>query len=130
MNMCEKTKAVLDVLETRKKPLSKGEIMTVFKKVVEDNERMGARMTNIESRMTSLEEKTENGFKDVRQQLDTIKSLIEEKHRKPTLYEIIVALKDHKMFWIFLTVFCLIIGSLLGVQTSGFNGILHIGGVE
>ena len=52
--MCEKTKAVLDILETRKKPLTKGEIMTVFKKVVEDSEKMGVRMTNIEKRMSSL----------------------------------------------------------------------------
>lgn len=126
--MCEKTKAVLDVLEARKKPLTKGEIMTVFKKVVEDSEKTGVRMTNLEKRMTSLEEKTENGFKDTFAQLENIKKLIEEKHRTPTLLETVVALKDHKMFWICLIVVLLIIGSLLGVKTSGFNGILNIGG--
>jgi superfamily II RNA helicase len=126
--MCEKTKAVLDILETRKKPLTKGEIMTVFKKVVEDSEKMGVRMTNIEKRMSSLEEKTDNGFKSMTEQFEKIKSLIEEKHRTPTLLETVVALKDHKMFWIFLIVVLLIVGSLLGVKTSGFNGILNIGG--
>lgn len=126
--MCEKTKAVLDILETRKKPLTKGEIMTVFKKVVEDSEKMGVRMTNIEKRMSSLEEKTDNGFKSMSEQFDSIRKLIEEKHRTPTLLETVVALKDHKMFWIFLIVSLLILGSLLGVKTSGFDGILHIGG--
>lgn len=126
--MCEKTKAVLDILETRKKPLTKGEIMTVFKKVVEDSEKMGVRMTNIEKRMSSLEEKTDNGFKSMSEQFDSIRKLIEEKHRTPTFLETVVALKDHKMFWIFLIVFLLILGSLLGVKTSGFDGILHIGG--
>lgn len=126
--MCEKTKAVLDILETRKKPLTKGEIMTVFKKVVEDSEKMGVRMTNIEKRMSSLEEKTDNGFKSMSEQFDSIRKLIEEKHRTPTLLETVVALKDHKMFWVFLIVVLLILGSLLGVKTSGFNGILNIGG--
>lgn len=126
--MCEKTKAVLDILETRKKPLTKGEIMTVFKKVVEDSEKTGVRMTNIEKRMSSLEEKTDNGFKSMSEQFDSIRKLIEEKHRTPTLLETVVALKDHKMFWVFLIVFLLILGSLLGVKTSGFDGILHIGG--
>lgn len=128
MKMCEKTKAVLDILETKKKALTKGEIMTVFKKVVEDNEKMGERMTSVEKRLTSLEQKTENGFKDMSDQFEKIKKLIEEKHRTPTLLETIVQLKDHKMFWICIIVFLLLVGSLLGVKTSGFNGILNLGG--
>lgn len=87
----------------------------LFQKVIEDAEKMGTRMTNIEKRMESLEGK-----------MDKVLQLLE--NRPKTLFEKILLLKDHKLFWISIIVTLLIIGGLLGVPTTGFNGLLSLGG--
>lgn len=92
----------------------------LFQKVIEDNEKIGARMTNLEKRMEALETKMDAGF-------DDIKRLI-EKNKPMTLFDKIMALQSHKMFWITVIVALLVLAGLLGVPTTGFNGILNIGG--
>jgi len=124
--MCERTKAAVDMLSQNKKTITKGEIVMVFRKVIEDSEKMGVRMTEIEKRMGSLEEKVEAGFIGLTSQFNELKRLLEKK--EPTLFEKIMALKDHKLFWVSIIISLLILGGLLGVPTTDFKGILNIGG--
>lgn len=118
--MCDHTKTAIEVIQAQpRKTLSKEETLMLFKKVIEDNEKLGGRMTNMEKRLEALETKMEAGFKD-------IKELLEK--RPLTVFEKIVALKDHRMFWITIIVTLLIISALMGVPMTGFNGILNVGG--
>lgn len=119
--MCDKTKTAIEVIKTqRRKTLSKEETLMLFNQVIKDNEKMGERMTNIEKRMESIENKMEAGFEEIKQ-------LIAKTHRM-TLFEKIMALSTHKYFWITLIIILLIVGGILGVQPSGFNNILTVGG--
>lgn len=124
--MCERTKAAVDMLSQNKKTITKGEIVMVFRKVIEDSERMGVRMTEIEKRMSSLEEKVEAGFIGLTSQFHELKRLLEKK--EPTLFEKIIALKDARLFWVAIIVGIIIVGGLLGVKISELAGILTIGG--
>lgn len=124
--MCERTKAAVDMLAQNKKTITKGEIVMVFRKVIEDSEKMGVRMTEIEKRMTSLEEKMDAGFNGLYSQFQELKNLIEKKDL--SLFEKIMALKDHKLFWVSIIISLLILGGLLGVPATDFKGILNIGG--
>ena len=126
--MCDKTRTAVEVIKAQKrKTLTKEETLMLFKEVIEDNEKMGEkitvmgeRMTNLEKRMESLENKMDAGFAD-------IKKLIEDS-RRMTLFEKIMALSTHKYFWITLIITLLIIGGILGVSPSGFNSIVTLGG--
>ena len=118
--MCDKVRTALDMAKQRKN-LTKGDIIVMFEQVVYDLSKQGDRMTNIEKRMESLESKMEAGFAD-------IKKLIEEKNKRLTLFEKIMALSTHKYFWITLIVILLLLGGLMGVPTTGFNGLLTLGG--
>lgn len=114
--MCDKVKTALDVIRTQKgKSLTKEVTLMLFQKDIEDAEKMGTRMTNIEKRMESLEGK-----------MDKVLQLLE--NRPKTLFEKILLLKDHKLFWISIIVTLLIIGGLLGVPTTGFHGLISLGG--
>ena len=119
--MCERTKAAIDILQEQKRTLTKGEIVMVFRKVVEDLEKQGDRMTRLEEKVTSLENKVAAGFAE-------IKAMLEEQSKKRTLFEEILLLKEHKWFWISLIVTLLILAGLLGVPLTGFNGILTVNG--
>lgn len=119
--MCDKTKTAIEIIKAQKrKTLSKEETLMLFQEVIQDNEKMGARMTNLEKRMESLENKMDAGFAD-------IKRLIEDS-RRMTLFEKIMALSTHKYFWITLIIVLLIIGGVLGVSPSGFNNVVTLGG--
>ena len=125
VKMCERTKAAVDMLQQQKRTLTKGEIITVFKKVIDDldqqGKQMGDRMTRLEQKVASLETKVDAGFAE-------IKAMLEEQGRKRSLFEEILLLKEHKWFWISLIVTLLILAGLLGVPLTGFNGILTING--
>ena len=125
VKMCERTKAAVDMLQQQKRTLTRGDIITVFKEVVDDldqqGKRMGDRMTRLEQKVTSLEAKMDSGFAE-------IKALLEEQCKKRSLFEEILLLKEHKWFWISLIVVLLILASLLGVPLTGFNGILTVNG--
>ena len=92
----------------------------LFQKVIEDSEKMGVRMTNLEKRIESVENKLDVGFAE-------LKALI-EKNKPLTLFDKIIALQSHKMFWITVIIALLVLGALFGVPVSGFHGILTVGG--
>ena len=119
--MCDRTRTAIEIIQAQpRKTLTKEETLMLFQKVIEDNEKIGARMTNLEKRMENLETKMDAGFAD-------IKKLIEQ-NKPMTLFDKIMALQAHKMFWITLIVLLLILAGLFGVPVTGFNGILNIGG--
>lgn len=119
--MCDKVRTALEVIKTQKnKSLTKGEIVILFQQVVSDLSKQGEKMTNLEKEVSALKEEMRAGFAD-------IKKLIEDK-KTMTLFEMIMALSTHKYFWMTLIVFLLLLGGLLGVPTTGFNGLLSLGG--
>lgn len=119
--MCDRAKTAVEVIRSQKrKTLTKEETLMLFQKVIEDSEKMGVRMTNLEKRMETLETKMDAGF-------DEIKKLIAA-NRPLTLFEKIVALKDAKFFWISIIILLLIVGGILGVKPDLFGGIVSIGG--
>jgi len=120
--MCDKVRTAIEVIKAQKrKTLSKEETLMLFNQVIKDNEKMGERMTNLEKRMENLETKMDAGFSE-------IKKLIEERTKRLSLFEKIMALSTHKYFWITLIIVLLIVGGLLGVPTTGFNGLVSLGG--
>lgn len=126
--MCRQDVA-LEMLKSqpRKGGLSTGQIKLAeaqaadFKSQKGEIKMLGERMTNVEKRLETLENTVVTGFAE-------IKKILEENKKPRTLFEKIIALQDHKFFWITLIVSLLILGALFGVPVTGFNGILNIGG--
>lgn len=120
--MCDKVRTAIEVIKTqRRKTLSKEETLMLFNQVIKDNEKMGERMTNLEKEVYLMKEEMRAGFAD-------IKKLIEERNKRLTLFEKIMALSTHKYFWLTIIVILLLVGGFFGVSPSGFNGILGLGG--
>lgn len=118
--MCDKTKTAIEIIQAQpRKTLTKEETLMLFQKVIEDNEKIGVRMTNLEKRMETLETKMDAGFRDLRD------LILKKEHG--LLYKILLG-ENAKYFWITIIITLLILGGLLGVPTTGFNGILSIGG--
>lgn len=118
--MCDRTRTAIEIIQAQpRKTITKEETLMLFQKVIEDNEKIGVRMTNLEKRMETLETKMDAGFKD-------LKDLI-LKREHSLLYKILLG-ENAKYFWITIIVAMLLLGGLLGVPTTGFNGILNIGG--
>lgn len=118
--MCDKVQTALEVIKTQqKRTLTKGEIVMLFQQVVSDLNKQGEKMTNLEKRMESLENKMDAGFTE-------LKKLIEDK--KVSFWDKIPLLKDiPNLAWILLIIICLIIGSVFGanvdfVKYLGFGG--------
>ena len=88
---------------------------------------LGERMTNLEKKMSALEEEQTRRFDNIEKQMSELKKLIIE-HNNRTLYDKILALKDHKYFWLTTIITILVLAALFGVPVSGFHGILNIGG--
>lgn len=120
--MCDKVRTAVEVIKTqRRKTLSKEETLMLFNQVIKDNEKMGERMTNLEKEVSLIKEEMRAGFAD-------IKKLIEERTKRLSLFEKIMALSTHRYFWYTVIISLLIIGGILGVSPSGFNNILNFGG--
>ena len=119
--MCQNVRSAIDVIkiQSNRKTLTRTETIMLFEKVIEDSQKMGDRMTNLEKRMEAIETKMDAGFKD-------LKNLILKRERG-LLYNILLG-ENAKYFWIAIIVAMLLLGGLLGVPTTGFNGILNIGG--
>lgn len=123
--MCDKVRTAVEVIKTQKrKTLSKEETLMLFQKVIEDNTKMGERMTNLEKRMASLEEETRHGFDEANQRLHELAQIM----REPSLIQKILLGESAKYFWITVIITLLILGGLLGVPTTGFNGLISLGG--
>jgi len=115
--MCDKVQTALEVIKTQsKKTLTKGEIVMLFQQVVSDLNKQGEKMTSLEKRMESLENKMDAGFAE-------IKKLIESE-KKPSFWEKVPLLKEiPTWFWIILWTVVLIIGALLGVNPDFIKNI-------
>lgn len=85
------------------------------------------RITNLEKDLASSRTEQREGFNSLQSQISELKTLIIE-HNNRTLYDKILALKDHKYFWITAIITILVLAALFGVPVSGFHGILNIGG--
>lgn len=115
--MCQNVRSAIDVIKVQnRKTLTKEETLMLFTKVIEDNEKIGKRMDSFDDRLSQVEIK-----------VDRVLAIL-EKMEKPSLLERIFLGEYSKYAWIFLIIFLLIIAALLGVPTTGFNGILNIGG--
>ena len=128
--MYEGSQSVIELLEKQKKTaLSKGEIVMVFKKIIEDSERMGERMQHFETRMDGLETRTTS----IEAKVDTALTKIDKiseivSRREPTLFEKILALKDHKYFWFSIFLILGIMAGVLGVPLTSYTGIAGLFG--
>lgn len=111
--MCDRAKTAIDIIKSqKKKTLSREETIMLFEKVIEDNEKMGVRMTDVEKRLSSVESK-----------VDKILLILE----KPSFLEKIFFGEYARYAWILLIIALLIIGALMGVPLTGFNGIISAG---
>ena len=88
---------------------------------------LGERMTNLEKDVASLKEEQTRRFDNVEKQMDELKRLIIE-HNNQTLFDKILALKDHKYFWITTIIGILVLAGLFGVPLSDFKGVFGIFG--
>lgn len=114
--MCDKVRTAVEVIKTQKrKTLTKEETLMLFQKVIEDNSKMGDRMTNLEKEVALLKEETRHGFDEVNQRLHEVMEAI--KNKPKTFWERIPLLKEiPTWFWIILWTIVLIFGALLGVN--------------
>ena len=114
--MCDKARTAVEVIKTqRRKTLTKEETLMLFQKVIEDNSKMGDRMTNLEKEVALLKEETRHGFDELNQRLHEVMEAI--KNRPKTFWERIPLLKEiPTWFWIILWTIVLIFGALLGVN--------------
>lgn len=126
--MCENVQTALEVIKTQKnRTLTKGEIVVLFQQVVSDLSKQGEKMTNLEKEVSSMKEEMRGGFDELNQKLRDVTDLIREL-KKPGLFQKIVLGENAKYFWTTVIVALLILGGLLGVPATSFNGILGLGG--
>lgn len=126
--MCRQDVA-LEMLKAqpRKGGLSTGQIKLAeaqaadFKSQKGEIKMLGERMTNVEKRLETLENTVVTGFAE-------IKKILEENKKPRTLFEKIVALQDHKYFWITTIIGILVLAGLLGVPLTEFKGVFGIFG--
>lgn len=127
--MCDKVQTALEVIKTQhtRRNLTKEETLMLFRQVVSDLSKQGEKMTNLEKEVSLIKEEMRGGFDEVNQKLRDVTDLIKEL-KKPSLLQRILLGENAKYFWITVIVALLILGGLLGVPTTGFNGILGLGG--
>lgn len=126
--MCDKVQTAIEVIRTQKrKTLNKEETLMLFTQVVSDLSKQGEKMTNLEKEVTALKEEMRGGFDEVNQKLRDVTDLIRDL-KKPSLLQKIVLGENAKYFWFTIIVALLILGGLLGVPATSFNGILGLGG--
>lgn len=126
--MCDKVQTAIEVIRTQKrKTLNKEETLMLFTQVVSDLSKQGDKMTNLEKEVTSLKEEMRGGFDEVNQKLRDVTDLIRDL-KKPSLLQKIVLGENAKYFWFTIIVALLILGGLLGVPATSFNGIIGLGG--
>ena len=99
----------------------------VFKKIIEDSEKMGERMTHFETRMDGLETRTtsiESKVDSAINKIDMVAEIVSKK--QPTFFEKIMAFKDYKYFWFLIFIILGIIGSVLGVPLTSYTGLVNL----
>ena len=88
---------------------------------------LGERITNLEKDLASSRTEQREGFNTLQSQISELKMLIIE-HNNQTLFDKILALKDHKYFWITTIIGILVLAGLLGVPLTEFKGVYGIFG--
>ena len=122
--MCQSVRSAIDVIKTQtsRKTLNRGETIMLFEKVIEDSQKMGERMTELEHRVGNIE----NKLTVVDGKIDNLNANIDRLLNKPSVFE--TKLADNKWFWISIIVLMLLIGSLLGANTDFIKAFNITGG--
>lgn len=113
--MCQNVRSAIDVIKVQKrKTLTKEETLMLFTKVIEDNEKMGERMTALESTVQDVKIEVA----EVKSTVKTVLKLLEEmkKEKKKTIWD---RLKEMpKPFWITIWIILTGLFGWLGVQLN------------
>lgn len=122
--MCQSVRSAIDVIKTQtnRKTLNRGETIMLFEKVIEDSQKMGDRMTELEHRVGNIE----NKLTVVDGKIDNLNANIDRLLNKQSVFA--TKLADNKWFWISIIVLMLLIGSLLGANTDWIKGAFTITG--
>lgn len=122
--MCQSVRSAIDVIKTQsnRKTLTRSESIMLFEKVIEDSQKMGDRMTELEHRVGNIE----NKLTVVDGKIDNLNDNIDRLLNKPSVFE--TKLADNKWFWISIIVLMLLIGSLLGANTDFIKSFNITGG--
>lgn len=122
--MCQSVRSAIDVIKTQtnRKTLNRGETIMLFEKVIEDSQKMGDRMTELEHRVGNIESK----LTVVDGKIDNLNANIDRLLNKQSIFA--TKLADNKWFWISIIIFMLLIGSLLGANTDWIKGAFTITG--
>lgn len=122
--MCQNVRSAIDVIkaQTNRKTLNRGETIMLFEKVIEDSQKMGERMTELEHRVGNIE----NKLTVVDGKIDNLNANIDRLLNKQSVF--VTKLADNKWFWISIIVLMLLIGSLLGANTDWIKGAFTITG--
>lgn len=122
--MCQSVRSAIDVIKTQtnRKTLNRGETIMLFEKVIEDSQKMGDRMTELEHRVGNIE----NKLTVVDGKIDNLNANIDRLLNKQSIFA--TKLADNKWFWISIIVLMLLIGSLLGANTDWIKGAFTITG--
>ena len=120
--MCQNVRSAIDVIKVQKrKTLTKEETLMLFTKVIEDSEKMGERMTNLEKEVQDVKQTvrdTRQEVSDMNKVVNHILKILEDrkKEKKKTFLE---KLKEMpKYFWITLWIILIGLFSWLGVQLN------------
>lgn len=122
--MCDRIQTAVEVIKTQKrKTLTKEESLVLFEKVIEDNNKIGDRMKNLEKAVDELK----NDVSYVKGDVKLIKEMME--HRRRTFWDKIPLLKDlPTLFWITVIFFVGCLFSQLGANMSWVNNVFTFGG--
>ena len=122
--MCQNVRSAIDIIKTQtnRKTLNRGETIMLFEKVIEDSQKMGDRMTELEHRVGNIE----NKLTVVDGKIDNLNANIDRLLNKQSVFA--TKLADNKWFWISIIVLMLLIGSLLGANTDWIKGAFTITG--
>ena len=125
---CERAKTAMEVIKSQvDHDLTRGELLMLFQKMIEDSEKMGNRMTNIEKKFESLENRVDTGFATITQQLIDLKKVVEQ--RKQTFWDKIPLLKDlPTFFWLTIIFFIGCVFAWLGANMSWVQNVFKFGG--
>lgn len=125
--MCENVKATLEILKQKKSNLTKGEIVVVFQQVVNDLNKQGERMKNLEQNVEEMKLELSNVKTDVQKILLVVEDL-KKLREHGLLYKILLG-ENAKYFYITVMVALVVLAALFGVPASEFKGLLPtIGG--
>lgn len=121
--MCQ-AKTAVDMLKQHKS-LTKGEIIMVFEKVIEDQKATNQSILEIKDDVATMK----LDIAVVKTEFSEMKDLLVKALKKPTLWDRIPILKELPLpAWVFLIIVSCAIASLLGADLSFMSSWLKFGG--